>query len=71
MTQLLPRYTQPAIETDPLETMHAQHEAREAVLKEQIAKGRTPDADPRDLRGIPVIGRGVAGKVNVDRYELQ
>jgi hypothetical protein len=57
----LPRYTDHPIHHDPLETALAQREAQQAEIREAIANGHTPQADPADLRGIPVIARGVGG----------
>lgn len=57
----LPRYTDHAIEHDPLETMLAQHQARLEAERAKVAEGRTDEADPADLRGIPCIARGVSG----------
>lgn len=56
---------------DPLEIALAKQEAREAEIRELVSSGHTPDADPIDLRGIPVIGRGVAGRVRVHPDELR
>lgn len=49
------------IEHDPLEQYLAHLEAKQAEAREQIANGKTLDADPADLRGIPCIARGVGG----------
>ncbi len=61
MSRPLPRFTDQALAHDPLEIMLAQREAQEAHARTLIAKGRTPDANPIDLRGIPCIARGVGG----------
>ena len=61
MSQPLPRYTDQRIETDPLEIMLAARQAREDAARQAIAQGKTLDADPTDLRGIPCIARGVGG----------
>lgn len=62
--RILPRYSEQIVASDPLEIALAQREAQEQKAREDIAKGKTPDADPQDLRGIPVIARGVAGGQN-------
>lgn len=59
--RILPRYTDHTIGQDPLEAMLAQHQARLETERAKAAEGRTPDADPADLRGIPCIARGVGG----------
>jgi len=59
--RILPRYTDHAIEHDPLEAMLAQHQARLEAERAKAAEGRNEDADPADLRGIPCIARGVGG----------
>jgi len=59
--RLLPRFTQDAIEQDPLEALIAKREAQETATREAINNGHTPQADPQDLRGIPCIARGVGG----------
>lgn len=46
---------------DPLEIELAQREAREATIRRQVANGHTPQAQPENLRGIPVIAQGVGG----------
>ena len=61
MSRILPRYTDTAIETDPLEIMIAQREAEHTKAINAIAKGHTPQADPQDLRGIPCLAKGVGG----------
>ena len=61
MSRPLPRYLEARIEADPLELALAQRQAREDHARALVAAGRTPDADPQDLRGIPCIGRGVGG----------
>lgn len=61
MSKPLPRYTQQKLETDPLEIMLAQRQAREEAARQAVAEGRAVDADPTDLRGIPCIARGVGG----------
>lgn len=61
MSRILPRYTDQAIEHDPLEQMLAQRAAEEERARRQVAAGVTPQADPADLRGIPCIARGVGG----------
>jgi hypothetical protein len=59
--RILPRYTDSDIATDPLEIMFAQREAREKAAQDAVEKGRTPLADPVDLRGIPCVALGVGG----------
>lgn len=61
MSQPLPRFTQEPITTDPLELELARREAAEQAARTAIAQGRTADADPADIRGIPCIARGVGG----------
>ena len=46
---------------DPLEVELARRAAEEAEIREQVANGYTPQADPEDLRGIPVQAKGVGG----------
>lgn len=60
MTQLLPRFTQPTIHSDPLEIAIAAKTAREDAARAAIAAG-APPASATDLRGIPVQARGVGG----------
>ena len=59
--RILPRFTDQEIEHDPLEIALAQMEAERHKAISELENGRTPDADPADLRGIPVIARGVGG----------
>lgn len=59
--RLLPRFTDHAVEHDPLEIRLAQIEAERAHAIAAIESGQHQDADPADLRGIPVIARGVGG----------
>ena len=61
MSRPLPRYLEPGVLTDPIELGLAQRAAQETAAREAVAAGRTPDADPQDLRGIPCIARGVGG----------
>lgn len=61
MSRVLPRFTDPAIEHDPLEILIAQRQAEEARARADIDAGHNPPADPADLRGIPCIARGVGG----------
>jgi hypothetical protein len=61
MSRILPRYTDHAITHDPLETMLAQRQAEEERARLEVGAGRTPLADPADLRGIPCIARGAGG----------
>jgi hypothetical protein len=61
MSQPLPRYTQHPIHHDPLDRLLAKREAELTAARTAIAAGHTPDADPTDLRGIPVIARGTTG----------
>ena len=63
MSRPLPRYLEAHIVSDPLEIALAQRQAREDHARELVAAGRTPDADPQDLRGIPAIGRNVQGVI--------
>jgi len=53
------RYQPPII--DPIEIELAKIEAERERAREAVAKGKTEDADPADLRGIPCIARGVGG----------
>ncbi len=46
---------------DPIEMELAKIEAQREAAREAVAKGKTQDADPADLRGIPCIARGVGG----------
>lgn len=57
----LPRYTEQAVLHDPLERLIATMQAKEAEAVAAVNAGRCLDANPQDLRGIPVIGRGVGG----------
>lgn len=50
-----------AAPVDPLEAELARREAEEAEIREAVANGYTPLADPEDLRGIPVQAKGVGG----------
>lgn len=59
MSRPLPRFTEAAITHDPLERMIAAMRQREADAIAAVNAGRPLDANPQDLRGIPVIGRGV------------
>lgn len=61
MSRPLPRFTDQAIPTDPLEIALAQRQAREDHARAQVAAGNTPQADPQELRGIPCIAQGVGG----------
>ena len=61
MSRPLPRYTEATVKADPLELALAQRQAKEDHARQMVAAGRTPDADPQDLRGIPCIARGVGG----------
>lgn len=61
MSRPLPRFLEQTIQADPLELALAQRQAQQDEARRQVAAGRTPDADPQDLRGIPVIARGVGG----------
>ena len=61
MSRPLPRYTQQAIEHDPLEIMLAEREAARDQARALIAAGQFLTPDPADLRGIPCIARGVGG----------
>lgn len=61
MSRPLPRFTEQAILHDPLEQHIAAMQAREAAAVAAVNAGRCLDANPQDLRGIPVIGRGVGG----------
>jgi hypothetical protein len=61
MSRPLPRFTQHAITTDPLEHHIAAMRAREEQARAAVQAGHTPQADPQDLRGIPCIARGVGG----------
>lgn len=63
MSRPLPRYLEARIEADPLELALAQRQAREDHARELVAAGRTPMADPQNLRGIPAIGKNVAGVI--------
>jgi len=60
MSRPLPRYlnTTPA---DPLDRMLEERKAARERARQQVNAGRIFDADPQDLRGIPVIARGVGG----------
>jgi hypothetical protein len=46
---------------DPIEVELLAAEAREEQRRAEVAEGITPQADPADLRGIPVIARGTSG----------
>lgn len=59
--RILSRYTQTEIEHDPLEILLAQRERELTTARQAVDNGATPDADPQDLRGIPVIARGTTG----------
>lgn len=62
MSRLLPRFTDQAIEPDPLEALIAKREAEQEATRAAHARGdSTQQADPQDLRGIPCIARGVGG----------
>jgi hypothetical protein len=61
MSRILPRYTDQAIQHDPLEILLAEREAEETRARAAIARGSTPQADPQDLRGIPCIAQGTTG----------
>ena len=51
---------QPTV-VDPVEVELAKIEAQREQAKQDVARGKTQDADPVDLRGIPCIARGVGG----------
>lgn len=62
MSRPLPRYTDQRIEHDPLEILLAQREAETTRARAAIAAGHAgQQADPADLRGIPVQAMGVGG----------
>ena len=61
MSRILPRFTQQAIEHDPLEIAIAQAEARTLAAQDTIAAGTWLAPNPQDLRGIPCIANGVGG----------
>ncbi len=61
MSRPLPRFTDQAINHDPLEILLAQREAEITTARTAIANGHTPMANPQDLRGIPCIAMGVGG----------
>lgn len=61
MSQPLPRFLEHRVVTDPLELAIAAREAQAEAAQQALAAGRTLDADPQDLRGIPCIARGVGG----------
>lgn len=61
MAQPLPRFTDQAVEHDPIEIMRAQRERKEAQAKAKIEAGTYLAPDPADLRGIPCIARGTGG----------
>lgn len=46
---------------DPIEIELLAREAREAQARDEVAQGICRQADPVDLRGIPVIARGTSG----------
>lgn len=48
---------------DPIEIELAAAEARERQAREEVAAGICRQADPADLRGVPVIGRGSPGRI--------
>ena len=60
MSRLRPRYTEQFIAADPLELAMAAQTAREEAARAKITAG-APTPDPQDLRGIPVVGRGIGG----------
>lgn len=59
MTQILPRFTQPALEHDPLEILLSRYEAKRQAAIDAINAGTA--GDPAQLRGIPCIAEGVGG----------
>ena len=61
MSRILPRYTDTAIQHDPLEILLAERQAETERARQAINAGHTPQADPQDLRGIPCIARGTGG----------
>lgn len=60
MSRPLPRFTEQAIQHDPLAILIAAFQAKEEAAVAAMNAGRPLDANPTDLRGIPVIGRGVS-----------
>ena len=52
--------TDPA-DHDPITIAISQRQAKEAEIREAVANGHTPQADPQELRGIPVQAKGVGG----------
>lgn len=65
MSQPLPRFIDTSV-ADERQMARISLESGMAV-RETFSMG---DASAADLRGIPVIGRGVGGEVTVDRREL-
>lgn len=61
MSRPLPRFTEHAIHTDPLEHYLARQQAREEAARQAVAAGNVPLASPEDGRGIPLIARGIGG----------
>lgn len=63
MSRPLPRFTDHAIQHDPITAMIARREAEEAAARTKIAAGLWLAPDPADLRGIPCLARGTSSTV--------
>lgn len=61
MSRPLPRFTDQAIQHDPLEAHIAAMRRREAEAVAAVNAGYTPLATAQEGRGIPLIGRGIGG----------
>lgn len=61
MSRILPRYTDPAIEHDPLETMLAQAETATHQAREAINNGTYQTRTALNPRGWPIQTKGVGG----------
>ena len=63
MSRPLPRFTDQAIQHDPLEIILAQAEARRQTAIDQLNAGKNlADATDKDrIRGIPMQAKGIGG----------